>query len=108
MAERVVITGMGAVSPLGLDVPSLWEALVSGKSGVDRISLFDPEPFETKIAAEVKGFNAADYIEHKQARHMDRYAHFAVVASLQAVEQARLDFSHPEDIGVSLVAVSVV
>ncbi|TET88348.1 MAG: beta-ketoacyl-[acyl-carrier-protein] synthase II [Dehalococcoidia bacterium] len=100
MAERVVITGMGAVSPLGLDIPSLWEALVSGKSGVDRISLFDPEPFETKIAAEVKGFNATDYLEHKQARHMDRYAHFAVVASLQAAEQARLDFSHPEDIGV--------
>jgi len=100
MTSRVVITGMGAVSPLGLDIPSLWEALISGKSGVDRITLFDPEPFETKIAAEVKGFNAADYIEHKQARHMDRYAHFAVVASLQAVGQARLDFSHPEDIGV--------
>jgi 3-oxoacyl-[acyl-carrier-protein] synthase II len=100
MTNRVVITGMGAVSPLGLDIPSLWEALISGRSGVDGISLFDAEAFETKIAAEVKGFNATDYLEHKRARHMDRYTHFAMVASLQAVEQARLDFGLPEDIGV--------
>lgn len=100
MDDRVVITGMGAVSPLGLDVPSLWQALLSGKSGIDRITLFDPEPFETKIAAEVKGFDAMDYMERKQARHMDRYTQFAVVASRQAVEQAKLEFDDPEDIGV--------
>ncbi len=100
MNERIVVTGMGAVNPLGLDVPSLWEALIAGKSGVDYISLFDAGSFETRIAAEVKGFNATDYVERKQARHMDRYTHFAVVASLQAVEQAKLDFSDPEDIGV--------
>lgn len=100
MDDRIVITGMGAVSPLGLDVPSLWQALLSGKSGIDRITLFDPEPFETKIAAEVKGFDAMDYMERKQARHMDRYTQFAVVASHQAVEQAKLEFDDPEDIGV--------
>ena len=100
MTNRVVVTGMGAVSPLGLDVPSLWEALVSGRSGVGHISLFDPEPLETRIAAEVKGFNAEDYLERKQARHMDRYQQFAIVASRQAVEQARLDFENPEDVGV--------
>jgi 3-oxoacyl-[acyl-carrier-protein] synthase II len=100
MSDRVVITGMGAVSPLGLDVASMWEALLSGESGVGYISLFDPEPFETKIAAEIKGFTATDYLEHKQARHMDRYAQFAVVASLQAVEQSRLAFDDAEDIGV--------
>jgi len=100
MDDRIVITGMGAVSPLGLDVPSLWQALLSGKSGIDRITLFDPEPFETKIAAEVKGFDAMDYMERKQARHMDRYTQFAVVASRQAVEQAKLEFDDPEDIGV--------
>src|SRR4030043_278369 len=83
---------MGAVSPLGLDVPSLWEALINGKSGIDCISLFGPEPFETKIAAEVKGFDALDYIDRKEARHMDRYTQFAVAASLQAVEQAKLEF----------------
>ncbi len=100
MDNRVVITGMGAVTPLGLGVPSLWEALINGKSGVDLITLFDAEVFETKIAAEVKGFNAFDYIDRKQARHMDRYTQFAVVSSLQAMEQAGLGFDEPEDIGV--------
>jgi len=100
MSDRVVITGMGAVSPLGLNVTSMWESLINGRSGVERITLFDPELFETKIAAEVKGFNAADYLDHKKARHMDRYAHFAVVASLEAVEQARLSFDDAEEIGV--------
>jgi len=101
LTNRVVITGMGTVSPLGLDVPSLWEALVSGRSGVDRISLFDSETFETRIAAEVKGFEATDYIDRKDARHMDRYTHFAVVASTQAVEQAGIKVDEePGDIGV--------
>ena len=100
MSNRIVITGMGTVSPLGLDVPSLWDALLQGKSGVDLITLFDPEAFETRIAAEVKGFDPMDYMERKQARHMDRYSQFAVVASRQAAEQARLDFGVPEDVGV--------
>jgi len=91
MTSRIVVTGMGAVSPLGLDIPALWEALTSGKSGVGRITLFDAEAFETKIAAEVKGFNPTDYIEHREARRMDRYTQFATVASMQAVKQANLD-----------------
>ncbi len=96
--HRVVVTGLGAVSPLGLDVPSLWEALKAGRSGVDRITLFDPEGYETRIAAEVKGFNAADHIEHREARRMDRYTQFAVIASLQAVAQAKLDLdANPEE-----------
>jgi len=93
---------MGAISPLGLDVSSIWEALIDGKSGVDRISLFDPELFETKIAAEVKGFDPFNYIDRKEARHMDRYTQFAVVASHQAVEQAKLEFNEKsaEEVGV--------
>ena len=95
---RVVITGLGVVSPLGLDVPSLWEALTAGRSGVDRITLFDADGFETRIAAEVKGFNAADHIEYREARRMDRYTQFAVIASLQAAAHARLDLdSNPEE-----------
>ena len=95
---RVVITGLGVVSPLGLDVPSLWEALTAGRSGVDRITLFNPEGFETRIAAEVKGFNAADHIEYREARRMDRYTQFAVIASLQAAAHSRLDLdSNPEE-----------
>ena len=88
--RRVVVTGLGAVSPVGLDVSTMWESLVNGKSGVDYISSFDPAPFETKIAAEVKGFDASRYVNRKQAQRMDRFTQFAVAASLQAVEAARL------------------
>ena len=103
-SDRIVVTGMGVVSPLGLDVPSLWEALKAGKSGVDRITFFDAGPFETQIAAEVKGFNPTDHLEHREARRMDRYTQFAVVASLQAVAQAKIDLannpSEAGDVGV--------
>ncbi len=102
MENRVVVTGIGAISPLGLDVPSMWQALVRGESGVDYITHFDPEPFETKIAAEVKGFDPLDYVDRKEARRMDRFVQFAVAASLQAIEHAQLkiDESNANDIGV--------
>jgi len=101
MTSRIVVTGMGAVSPLGLDIPTLWEALTSGKSGAGPITLFDAEAFETKIAAEVKGFNPTDYIEHREARRMDRYTQFATVASMQAVKQSNLDCEKEgTDVGV--------
>ncbi|TEU03322.1 MAG: beta-ketoacyl-[acyl-carrier-protein] synthase II [Dehalococcoidia bacterium] len=102
MSNRVVVTGMGMISPLGLDVPSTWQGLVSGKSGVDYITQFDPEPLETKIAAEVKNFDPAQYMDRKDLRRMERFVHFAVAASLQAVEQSRLniDATNAEGIGV--------
>ena len=98
---RIVVTGMGAVSPLGLDIPTLWQALKSGQSGAGRITLFDAEPFETKIAAEVKGFDATNYFEYREARRMDRYTQFATVAAMQAVKQANLDCAKEgTDVGV--------
>jgi len=101
MTSRIVVTGMGAVSPLGLDIPTLWEALKSSQSGTGRITLFDAEAFESKIAAEVKGFNPTDYIEHREARRMDRYTQFATVASMQAVKQSNLDCEKEgTDVGV--------
>jgi 3-oxoacyl-[acyl-carrier-protein] synthase II len=101
MTTRIVVTGMGAVSPLGLDIPTLWEALKSGQSGAGPITLFDAEPFETKIAAEVKGFNPTDHIEYREARRMDRYTQFATVASMQAVRQSNLDCEKEgTDVGV--------
>jgi 3-oxoacyl-[acyl-carrier-protein] synthase II len=101
MTTRIVITGMGTVSPLGLDTPTLWEALKKGQSGAGRITLFDAEPFETKIAAEVKGFNPTDFVEHREARRMDRYCQFATVAAMQAVKQANLDCEKEgTDVGV--------
>ncbi|MFC2016801.1 beta-ketoacyl-ACP synthase II [Chloroflexota bacterium] len=101
-ANRVVVTGMGVLSPLGLDISSTWEALIAGKSGIDYITLFDPEPMETKFAGEVKGFEPTDYINRKDIRRMDRFAQLAVAASLQAVKQAGLQINsmNQDNIGV--------
>jgi 3-oxoacyl-[acyl-carrier-protein] synthase II len=93
-SRRVLVTGLGAVSAIGLDIPSMWEALVAGKRGVNRISSFDTTGFETTFAAEARDFDVTAYVDRKQARHMDRFAQFAVAASLQAVEAARLNFNN--------------
>ena len=100
--QRVVVTGMGVISPVGLTVSEMWEALISGKSGIDYISRFDPTPFETKFAAEVKGFDPMAYVSRREARRMDRFTQFAVAASLQAVKAAGLtiDDDNAEEIGV--------
>lgn len=100
--NRVVITGMGVVSPLGLSMDATWEGLIAGKSGIDRISLFDASNLETQIAGEVKGFDVTKYVSRKDARHMDRFAQFAVAASVQALEQSgiKLDASNECDIGI--------
>lgn len=102
MKNRVVVTGMGIISPLGLDVPSTWQALVTGRSGIDYITLFDTKDFAVKIAAEVKGFDPLQYIDRKGARHTDRFTQFAIAASLEAAESARLkiDSSNEYEIGV--------
>jgi 3-oxoacyl-[acyl-carrier-protein] synthase II len=100
--KRVVVTGLGAVTALGLDVGSTWDALVQGKSGIDTITSFDTTQYNTHFAAEVKGFDAEAYVNRKQARHMDRFTQFAVAASLQAVKSAglRIENGTAEDIGV--------
>jgi len=100
--QRVVVTGIGVISPVGLTVSETWEALISGKSGIDYISNFDPTPFETKFAAEVKGFDPIMYVSQKEAHRMDRFTQLAVAASLQAVETAglKIDDSNAEEIGV--------
>ena len=100
--NRVVVTGIGILCPLGLDIFATWEELIAGKSGIDYITLFDPEPFDTKFAGEVKGFEPTDYINRKDARRMDRFAQLAVAASLQAVEKAGLQINsmNQDNIGV--------
>ncbi len=100
--RRVVVTGLGAVSPVGLDVPSMWQSLVAGKSGVDFITSFDTTGYSTKFAAEVKGFDASAYVARKKVQRMDRFTRFAVGASLQAADAARLtvDNGNANDIGV--------
>jgi len=100
--NRVVITGIGVLSPLGMDLASNWEGLIAGKSGIDYITLFDTEGFETKFAGEVKGFEPTNYINRKDARHMDRFTQMAVVASFQAMEQSgiKIDSSNEYNIGI--------
>ncbi len=100
--DRVVITGMGTLNPLGLDTRTTWDRLVAGESGIDYITLFDPSNMEVKFAGEVKGFQPTDYIDRKEARHMDRFAQLAVAASREAVASARLEINNTnnEDIGV--------
>jgi 3-oxoacyl-[acyl-carrier-protein] synthase II len=99
---RVAVTGVGAVSPIGLDIPSLWDSLMNGRSGIDYITAFDAKDFTTRFAAEVKGFDPTIYVSRKQVRHMDRFTQFAVAASMQAVESAKfkVDSEHAGDVGV--------
>ncbi len=81
---------MGILCPLGLDAATTWEGLINGKSGIDRITAFDTALFDGKIAGEVKGFEPTNYMNRKEARHMDRFAQLAVAASLEAIKQSGL------------------
>ena len=88
--RRVVVTGLGAVTPLGNDAPSTWEALLHGRSGIAPITRFDASPFEVQIAGEVKDFQPGEYIGAKELRRMDRSAQMGVAAALQAVRDSCL------------------
>ncbi|MEN3315201.1 MAG: 3-oxoacyl-[acyl-carrier-protein] synthase [Acidimicrobiaceae bacterium] len=89
--RRIVVTGMGAITPLGASVDATWDAMVAGRSGVGPIRSFDPTGLSVRIAAEVVGFDAADHFDSRDARRMDRFAHLGLVAARQAVAQSGLD-----------------
>ena len=89
--QRVVVTGLGIISPLGLNTADTWNAVVNGRSGIDYITSFDAEAFDTRFAAEVKGFTPEDYLDRKLARRMDRFSQFAAVAAMEACQQANLE-----------------
>jgi 3-oxoacyl-[acyl-carrier-protein] synthase II len=93
MYTRVVITGLGAITPVGNNVPAMWEALITGCSGVGPITLLDPTGFETRFAAEVKGFDAVALVGRRDARRMDRFTQFAVAAAGQALADAKLEIA---------------
>jgi len=99
---RVVVTGLGVISPVGLDVPAMWQNLVAGRSGIGPITHFDASDWAVRIAGEVRGFDPVDYMSAKEARRMDRFAQFAVAATQQAVAQARLkvDQAIADQVGV--------
>lgn len=88
--RRVVVTGLGLISPVGNTVAEGWGNIVAGRSGIDTITKFDPSGFACRIAGEVKGFNIEDYLSAKEARHMDAFIHYGLAASVQAVRDAGL------------------
>jgi 3-oxoacyl-[acyl-carrier-protein] synthase II len=100
--NRVVITGIGIISPLGLDANSTWAGLINGKSGIDYITQFDAQSLDTKFGGEVKGFNPNEYMSMKDARHSDRFAQLAVAASQEAIKQSglKIDNGNEKDTGV--------
>ncbi|MBP1638371.1 MAG: 3-oxoacyl-(acyl-carrier-protein) synthase, partial [Bacteroidetes bacterium] len=89
--KRVVVTGVGAVTPLGLSVAETWQNVLSGKSGAAPITHFDTSLFKTKFACEVKGFDPLQYFDRKEARKMDIYTQFALVATREAIENSGID-----------------
>jgi len=102
--RRVVVTGLGAVTPIGNDVKEYWEGLTSGRNGVAGITLFDPSRHACRFAAEVKAFNPAGWLEPKEAKRWDRFCQFGVVAAKQAIGHAGLviDGSNAQRVGVSI------
>ncbi len=100
---RVVVTGLGAVSPLGIGVPALWDGLVSGRSGVRRVQHFDTDNLIVKIAAEVPDFDPKAFIDPKAIRRMDRFAHFAIAATREALADAELEITDDNRDRVAIV-----
>ena len=102
MKHRVVVTGLGAVSPVGIGVDQFWQSIIGGKSGVDYLTLFDTTDYEVKIGAEVKDFDPAQYLDRKEVRRTDRYVQFAVAASKMALADAALEINatNANEIGV--------
>ena len=92
--RRVVITGLGIISPVGNTVEQAWQNIVAGRSGIDRVTRFDVSSFPVQIAGEVKNFNVADYLPVKDARRMDTFIHYGMAAGIQAIKDAGLE-AHP-------------
>ncbi|MEK7792146.1 MAG: beta-ketoacyl synthase N-terminal-like domain-containing protein, partial [Pseudomonadota bacterium] len=101
--RRVVVTGLGIISPVGNTISSAWENIVSGKSGITRITRFDASNFTSQIAGEVKDFDIQQYLSAKEARRMDIFIHYGMAAAIQAVRDAGIEDTSqldPERIGV--------
>ncbi len=91
MRNRVVITGMGAITPVGLNIPEFWDGLAGGRSGIGEITRFDTSEYATKIAGEVTGYNPEDHFDRREARRLDSFAQYAIVAAREAIKHSGLD-----------------
>ncbi|WP_354634908.1 beta-ketoacyl-ACP synthase II [Planktothricoides raciborskii] len=100
--KRVVVTGLGAITPIGNTLEEYWQGLLTGRNGIDRITLFDPSNHACRIAGEVKGFDPGEYLDRKEIKRMDRFAQFGVSASLQAIADAQFKINdlNAEQVGV--------
>lgn len=108
MTRKVVITGMGAVNGCGLTVPQTWDSIINGRHGFAPITAFDTTNFLVKIAAEAKGFDAAAYMDAKEARRMDRYQHFAIAAAKEALTQSGLEINDENADRVAVIVSSAI
>jgi len=108
--RRVVITGLGAITPLGLTVEDYWQGLINGRSGIGPITLFDASLYPVKVAAEVKGFEPTNYMHIKRVDRTARCTHFAIAAAKMAIESAQLDMSQekPERVGVGIATTGMI
>src|SRR3990167_3839940 len=97
MKRRVVITGMGVIAPCGIGVPAFWESVREGKSGIKPITILDPAPYPTRFGGEISDFNPLNFFEKIEARRLDRFAQFALVACREAVTGSRIDGGVPKD-----------
>lgn len=104
--KRVVITGMGVVSPLGHDVQEFWQNLLAGKNGIDMITGFDTKEFTTKFAGEIKGFSPEEFMDRKESRRMDRFTQFALVAAEKAIEHSQIDFDNEDKDRIGVIVSS--
>jgi len=103
MPKRIVVTGVGAVTPIGQTVDETWDSMMHGRGGIGRITRFDPSPYESQMAGEVKDFDPTKYMDRKDARRTDRFAQFAAAAAAMALADSKLDLAKdPERIGVSI------
>jgi 3-oxoacyl-[acyl-carrier-protein] synthase II len=101
--KRIVVTGVGAVTPIGETIDATWDSMIHGRGGIGRITRFDPSPYESQMAGEVKDFDPTKYMDRKDARRTDRFAQFATAAASQALTDSKLDIAkEPERIGVSI------
>ncbi|MBJ6367372.1 beta-ketoacyl-ACP synthase II [Snuella sedimenti] len=101
--KRVVVTGLGALTPIGNTKEEYWEGLISGKSGAAPITYYDTEKFKTKFACELKNFNATDFLDRKEARKMDKFAQYAMVAADEAIADAKIDLEAVNKLRVGVI-----
>lgn len=106
--QRIVITGMGALSPVGLNCQETFDSLVAGRSGIDRVSLFDPSKLACQIAGEVKGFDPSDHMDRKMARRIGRYAQFSIAATREALAQSGIDLEKEDPSRIACVVSSAI